>query len=297
MRSYEGILFHVQVVYDFFMRKYIHLIRLEDQYIQFGAAVAAGIYLKVQSWEIIYWAMACTLLSFSAFIVNEITDRKDTDRFSWNPVHAHYKDDLNARIVWAMFWVSAIGGLGIAAVLGLFWWGIVLFIVGVLYSLEPVRFKRRFAWDMLAQLVVWWIVPFMAPVWGRVDPITLIVFVVATTFLFAAAGFPYQLADFAADQKALLRNTHVTLGLPKSLVVGQAMGIVGIVLFFSFGLYQSELWAWPLVAFGAAAVWWFHRWYRMGHEAKQLTSMQNFVRIAQPVSRLLIPYVLIIWLW
>lgn len=248
-------------------------------------------------WRIIWWALACTFLSFSTFILNEVTDRKDTDRYSWNPVHAHHNDVLNMTIVWSLFWVCAFIGFFLAALVGLFWWAVVVFLAGVLYSLEPIRFKRRIVLDILAQLTSWWIVPVMAPAWGVVDTMSLIYFVVATSFLVMTILFVYQVADFAADKKAGFHNTHVSLGLSKSLWLGGNMGILGIVLYFVFGFGSTAPWALPLVALTAAGVWGFASWGDLTSEGARTAAMQRFVGVAKPISRLFVPYLFVIWLW
>lgn len=276
------------------MVRYLRLLRLPDQYIQFGAAIASGVYLGTFSWEIFWWAVACTCLSFAAFVVNEVSDRKDTDRVSWNPIHAHFSDVLDMRIVWAMFVGSSVVGLMISWRVGFFWWAVVLFVVGILYSLEPIRFKRRVVFDMIAQLLVWCIIPFVAPAWGSNG---LFAITITTCLCVAAGGFLYQIADIVADEKAGLKSTHVVLGLRKSLKLAQGMGIAGVVSFFVFGQYQMALWIWPWIAFGGAVVFLCARWLQMDTCERQIKAIQAYVPVTKNISRLFVPYLLFVWLW
>jgi len=185
------------------MGKYLRLLRFQDQFIQFGSALFGGIFVGNRSWDILWWAVAVTLLSCATFIVNELADRQDSDRYSWNPVHTHAHDDvLNPFIVWTMFFVISVAGLWMGAVLGFLWWASALWIIGVLYSLEPIRFKRRFGLDIVAQLLVWWILPCVAVVWGRVPFELTISMVIIMSCINWSLFYPYQIADFEADRKA-----------------------------------------------------------------------------------------------
>ena len=278
------------------MGPYVRILRLQDEFIQFGFAIAAGIFIHNRSWHIFFWALATTFLSMSAFILNEMTDRIDTDVHSWNPVHIRAAHDrLNTRIVEVLFVVISTIGLVMSFFLRLFWWGLIMYLVGVAYSLEPIRLKKRVVLDILAQLIVWFIVPFTAPVWGVADPNLTIAIVVIISFISWSIFYPYQIADLTADKKAHLHSTHVLLGLRRSLQAGLALGVVGLVLYVLFGVYRWAIWSGPLPVLCAATVYLYVRWLRMGDGKRVQKALEQYVRAVKPLFHILVPYLLIVW--
>lgn len=274
--------------------KYFRLVRLEDQYLQFVSAIAAGVYLKSADWSIFWWAIASTFLSFCVFIINEITDRHDSDTYSWNPVHVG-TGGLNMRVVEIMFLIFSVAGLVMSYFLGFLWWGLAIYILGILYSLEPIRLKRRFGFDVAVQLCVWWVLPFVAPVWARSNhDILLSVVIIGSCFIWSIF-FPYQLSDFIADQKVGFQNTHIQLGMPLSLKFGYWLGIIGLVLFIVFRLYTLAWWMTPLVFMCFASLFLYRHWMRMSSVVDQTRSMQKYVGFMKPLTQLLVPYFLILW--
>jgi len=277
------------------MGKYIRLLRLQDQYLQFSSALFGGIFVHDRSWSILYWAVAVTFLSFSAFIVNEVTDRKDTDRYSWNKVHRYYGETLDSRIVWGIFWGFSLLGIGISTAIGYFWWGLATWVIGVFYSLKPIRLKGRFAWDVLAQLFVWWGLPFLASVWWRIDPYILASFIVITSMVVWSAFYPYQIADFQADKKAGLSNTHVQLGVKGSTWFGFLLGVVGIILFCAFRMWIWIGWVLPVFIFTPVTLGLYIQWLRMDRDSKILLGMQTYSTIAKPLGNIFPLYLFFVW--
>lgn len=279
------------------MGKYLRLLRLQDQYIQMTSALFAGIFVGTQSWNILIWTFAVTLLSCATFIVNELTDRQDSDRYSWNPVHRHFQDVLHPWIVWALFLGTSAGGLWLAMKIGFLWWGSALWFIGVLYSLEPVRCKRRFGLDIVAQLLVWWILPFLAPVWGRVPIELTLSMIIIMSFISWSVFYPYQIADYHADRKAKLQNTHVLLGVYASTRVGYILGIVGLVLFFLFGFQRFFLPLLPLLVIQIVALWAYGIWLTHTNVNHILAGMQTYVRLVKPIGMLFPLYFFLWWLF
>lgn len=279
------------------MGKYLRLLRLQDQYIQMTSALFAGIFVGTQSWNILIWTFAVTLLSCATFIVNELIDRQDSDRYSWNPVHRHFQDVLNPWVVWVLFLGTSAGGLWLAMEIGFLWWGSALWIIGVLYSLEPVRFKRRFGLDIVAQLLVWWILPFLAPVWGRVPIELTLSMIIIMSFISWSVFYPYQIADYQADRKAKLQNTHVLLGVYTSTRMGYILGIVGLVLFFLFGFQRFFLPLLPLLVIQIVALWAYGIWLTHKNVNHILAGMQTYVRLVKPIGMLFPLYFFLWWLF
>lgn len=277
------------------MGKYFRLLRLQDEHFQFGFALASGVYLSSRTGFVLWWAFAVTFISFCAFIVNELTDREDVDRYSWNPVHLKKTDLLDNRIVVAMWLVFAILGLVIAADLGVFFWAVAMLVVGTLYSLKPVRFKSLPVFDILAQLVVWFLVPFLAPIYffGLVTSQTLL-FVLALSLVCWGFFYPYQLADFSADKKAGLAATHVLLGMEKSLLLGFGALLAGLALYFAFGLFEAAPWSIAFVLMGLVLVGFYFYWFCLPSKRRE-KAMQGAVGMVKPLSWAMVPY-LLFWL-
>jgi 4-hydroxybenzoate polyprenyltransferase len=274
--------------------KYLRLIRLQDQYIQLSSALFAGIFIKDKSWMILIWAVAVTFLSFSAFIVNEVVDRRDTDRTSWNPEHSHFRDILDPRIVSVLFWACTTGGIILSSISGHLWWGMAIWAIGVMYSFPQIRFKGRFGFDCLAQLLVWWGLPFLAPVWGRIDKNILIAFVVITSMIIWSAFYPYQIADYKADKKTGLHATHVELGVKGSVWFGFLLGIIGVLLFFFFHLWTMVLWVILIFVFTPITLWNYGKWLRTD-DNKILRGMQEYIAWVKPIGNIFPFYLFLIW--
>lgn len=278
------------------MMKYLRLLRLEDQYLQFFIAIASGVFLRSRDNMIILWALAVTFFSFVAAIVNELTDQKDTDKHTWNPIHIKTEDRFTPLVICLMVVIFSVIGLILSYFTGLFWWGIAELVLGILYSLKPIRFKSKFGLDILAQACVFIIIPFIAPIalyhhgilpWGLIFTMTCLVI---------ASAFPYQLADFSADLKAGLKGTHVVIGMKNSLLFGLSLSIAGLILFFIFSLDKSEPWLWALAGFTIYSLYRYLSWIKMSSLARQTASMQHFVKRVKPWSQLLVPYFLCLFI-
>ncbi len=266
------------------MGKYVRLLRLEDQFFQSGAAFTAGIFLHLRSWSIVWWAVASTCISLTAYILNEVADRKDVDRYSWNPIHAAARDRLNLWIVGVVFAFFSLAGLGISMSLGYFWWGLAMYIIGILYSTPPIRLKRRVVLDIFSQLLIWWIIPFLTPVWGVANQSLTLTFVIVTSLAIWSVVFPYQIADFRADQKAGLLSTHVVLGIQKSLWLGALTGAAGIIFYGIFGVFRWAVWSIPPLFVVPFALYFYFQWLKTTSLSKQLSSMQRYVGIFKPLG-------------
>lgn len=275
------------------MGKYLRLLRLQDQYLQLGCALAAGVYLHFKTGYFWWWAIAVTLISFSTFITNEMVDREDVDKYSWNKVHLRKSDRLDKRTVSLMWWVCSLFGLMISFGVGLFFFGLLMLLIGTIYSAKPIRLKARPVFDILAQLSVWWWIPFVAPVvyFGMFDARTLL-FVISLTLLIWGSYYPYQLSDFSADKKAGLRGSHIYLGMGGSLLFGLAALILGLVTYLAFGIYSYEPWSVIFVVVALFSLIHYLFWLRKPDSTVE-NSMQRYVSYMKPLSWLLVPY--IIW--
>ncbi len=277
------------------MGKYFRLLRLQDEHFQFGFALASGVYLGSHTGYVLWWALSVTFISFCAFIVNELTDREDVDRYSWNPAHLKKTDRLDNRIVVMMWLTFAAAGFLIAFGLGQLSFAAAMLVVGTLYSMKPIRLKALPVLDILAQLMVWFWIPFLAPIYffGFVTSQTLL-FVLTLSLICWGFFYPYQLADFSADKKGGLAATHVLLGMEKSLFLGFSVLLSGLVLYFVFGQFSLAPWSIVFVLMGRVLVGFYLYWFSLPSEERE-KAMQKAVGLVKPLSWAVVPY-LLFWL-
>ena len=278
------------------MNKYLRLMRLKDQYFELGAVLAAGLTLNLKSAWIIWWGLSATLISIAILIVNEIADRKDVDKYSWNPIHIPRHTKLDHRIVLLLVTGCALLGLALASLVNLFWWALAILVVGIAYSLEPVRLKRLPVFDIAAQLGVWWVLPFLGPIVVSGNLKTGLPVLVNLSFLVWSCFYPYQLSDFKADKRACLRGTHIRLGFRNSLWLGLILGLIGVALFLTRGLFASATWSWAFVLLEFGILYLYVHWLRM-EKSQALASMQNLVGKVKPFHQLLLLYLLLAFLF
>lgn len=278
--------------------KYIRLLRLEDHYPIISAVAAAGIYLQNKQTWILLWVFGLVVLSCTAFLINELVDRKDTDKYSWNPIHVGQNESFNMLIVLAIFISFSVVGFYLTYKSGMFFWGIATYIIGLAYSLKPIRLKNVFALDILAQILVWFLLPFLAPFWltNRIET-SVVIFSFSLSFLVITTAFPYQLADFIADKKAKLHGTHILLGMKKSLYLGIVFSFLGIFLSFFASVFTLHPWAIVFVILGCLSLFYYSKWLTLQTVEKQTYSIQNYVRVIKPITQILTILFFLIWLW
>lgn len=275
------------------MGKYFRLIRLQDEHFQFGFALASGVYLSGQVSWVVKWAIATTLISFAAFVSNEMTDREDVDQYSWNKVHLKKTDKVDPVKVAVLWWACALSGLLLASELNAFWPAAAMLLIGTAYSMKPMRLKGRVVVDILAQLAVWFWIPFMVPVFyfGNVDA-SFWSFVLVISLIAWGFFYPYQLSDFSADKKAGLSGTHVVLGFTQSLFLGLLALVLGIAGYFILGIFQSQSWSVVFVLMGLILFVHYLYWFRLAANQRE-KAMARAVAYVKPISWLLVPYIII----
>jgi len=277
------------------MGKYIRLLRLQDQYVEVSAALMGGLVIHSQSLLIIWWAIAAVLVSVPAYIFNEIIDHEDVDKYSWNTNHIRLQDRLDSRVVLLLFILFSVVGLFFSWRLGLFGWGLFIWVFGILYSFKPVRLKRRFVLDLAGQLFPFLIIPFLAVVWGNANTDLLVAFLIVISVSICSMLIPYQLADYDADKKAGFSNTHVVLGMAYSLELGIGLAFIAIVFYFLFEMQRWALWLLPIIIILPTVIALYIRWIRMPTNSKKITDMQHWIRIYKPITQLMAVYLFIVW--
>lgn len=277
--------------------KYIRLLRIPDQYLQIGTALIAGFYFHLDKPFTLLWALSCTLLSFTIFLINEMTDRIDTDIHSWNDIHVKDKN-INVYIVYSIGLLISVLGLIIAYYLNLFIWAAIYLIIGILYSVKPVRMKGVFLLDLLAQFAVWIIIPVLGPAWlmNKLDDPVIIPGLLSLCLMIIPSLYAYQLADLEADKKACLNCTHVVLGINKSLWIGLTSGILGITVFLLVGLWNIVPFAFVVPLITLYSFYKYILWFRIKSEKEFNLSLQSYVKLIKPLTRLFIFFLLVIYI-
>jgi 4-hydroxybenzoate polyprenyltransferase len=277
------------------MVKYLRLLRLQDQYVEFVAVASAALLVNVDDPRFVWWAIGAICLSIPAYILNEIVDSKDVDGFSWNPVHIGKKETLDMRVVWVLGILLSVVGFWLVWNIGFIWWGVLLWILGIAYSWEPIRLKRRAGWDLIGQVATWWVIPFVAASWAEIEHIRVISFVTVTSFVILPVLFAYQFADMLADMKAKLQSTHVVLGMQQSLEVGFTVGVTALLLYIAFGLYVWAFWTIPLALLLVFVLGLYVRWMNLKTLPLQTQHMQWWVRRVKPLTQVYALLVLLLW--
>lgn len=277
------------------MNKYIRLLRLPDQYPVFGATLASGILLDMRAPWIVVWAIACMSVSIGTFILNELVDRTDVDRNSWNPIHIGNSTKLNMPFAWGLYVGFTLLGLVVASRIGLLWWALVMAVWGGLYSWSPVRLKTIAVFDIVTQIGAWFAIPFGVPflVTGSIA-FGWTIFL-STAFMGWSIIFPYQLADISADKKAGFRSTHILLGVNNSLWLNICFAIAGIALFFVGVWHVRAPWlvVFPLLSLVAVVCTLY--WLRLPTVQRQEVAFQKYVGWMKPLFQLLTPYIMLLW--
>lgn len=273
------------------MWKYVRLLRLQDQYVTLGGAIAAGVYLGTRASWIIIWAIACTCISIGSFILNELIDRTDVDTRSWNPIHI--RQPINIRIGWGLFVLFTCAGLVLSYVNSMFLWALLMAVWYGLYSMPPVRFKAVFGWDILTQIGAGWIIPFGVPILLYHQDWFIIL---ATCLLGWPIILPYQLADFTADKLAGFHSTHVVIGIRNSLRLGLLFAAVGTLLFVAGGGLVNAPWLAALLVLAAISVYLtLFQWLKLSSILKQESAFRSYWYWMKPVTQLLLPYIIFLW--
>ncbi len=268
--------------------------RLPDQFMPAGAVFAAGIFMGERSERVLLWAVASTLLSVVAFMVNELVDRHDTDKYSQNTIHVSAREHNHTSVVAGIVVVFSSVALWFSYSVGLLGWALLMFVICILYSLKPIRLKGVFGLDLATQTVASLVIPFVAPLiqYGHFDRG---VFLVALSLsLPVTAGFLlYQLCDIAGDRKAKLSCTHVVLGEQKSLVLGFILCVVGVLLFL---FVWKLVWLWVFVPFSIVTAGYYWVALKKASQKAKIAVCLSYRHTMKPIARLLLPYFLMVWL-
>jgi 4-hydroxybenzoate polyprenyltransferase len=276
--------------------KYLKLLRIQDQYIEFGCALAGGVLLGRKEWWVLVWTLATVAISMASFIVNELVDRQDVDRLSWNPLHASGNIVFSKRVVISLFVFLTIAGLVLALNVGLLAWGVAMWLVAVFYSAKPIRLKSLPVFDIIALLVAWWVIPFLAPIWKAGSVAEAIPLILIMLPIMWCIFFPYELADFDADKKGGLMATHIILGMKNSLLFGFIFGLIGIALYATLGISSLAPWTLVFPAMTLPILFFYTKLLKMDSPQTIHKSLLSYIRLVKPITQLSAIWILVLFL-
>lgn len=193
------------------------------------AALDTQVFLPLQKLSLA--ALGFLGIYFSAFLINELVDSFDTDKFSPEREKGITKHGVSRRLTLAAFIVCAVTGILLLTWSGLAWVGLVGFLILFIYSAPPLRLK---SWPFVELAAVTFgcaLLPYIAYYLLTNSPFT---WREALILLFFATGFPaIQLvnegADFLADKQAKITTTVVFLGEKKNLILIQILSFICII--------------------------------------------------------------------
>jgi 4-hydroxybenzoate polyprenyltransferase len=259
----------------------------------------AGLATKDRPFWIFIWAFAFICLSISAFLVNFISENRNSDGNKWNLLDHQTNQDYNGKVVLALFVLFSIAGLLISFLLGLIWWAIAIYAVGVLYFLKPIHLKNRFALDLITQLSVWGILPFLAPLQSSGNISKAPDLVIPLSLIALSAILPHKLSQIESDSKEKLENTHTVLGMEKSLRLGLILSAVGALSFFGSRIFIYFIWSWPFLLLAIYSLKKYRDWLELFESKPKSLSLEitNYKNRLKLVSLPLVPYLFLHFLF
>ncbi len=272
---------------------YLRLMRLPDQYLVIGAGLALGIYLKTVEMWVLVWTLALIFLSIAAMLVNEITDGRDTDKLSWNPIHVK-RSSYDPTTVYILIVMFSLIGLFLSWTLGFIWWAVLCLSLAIFYSLEPVRFKKHAVVDLISQIAAGWIIPIAGPLWNYGELNNAWLSIVSVSLLSTAAFLPYQLADFETDTQSGIRGTHVLLGVKGTIWLIISLSVLGILLYFLSGAWQRMLWAAAFIPVNLYIIFKRSEWLSDSYSVLR-PKLIRYVKLVKPATQLFILVMLLMW--
>jgi len=165
--------------------------------------------------------LSYSLLLSGVYVLNQITDR-ESDRVN-RKLFLLADGILPLSWAWTLFWgttfLSLLLGLALPRIY-LVLWGI-SFVMGVLYSWPPFRFKGRPFWDLASNALGYGLVNVLVG-WSLTMPLTREALLEALPFVFAVGGvfLNTTLPDIPGDAQAGLVTTGVKLGARKTAWMG-----------------------------------------------------------------------------
>ncbi len=225
------------------LKGFIGIMRIPEQVIYIVPYLFGILASNFRDYQTIFYVgLGLVFLGISAFMVNEYIDSFDTDSENdRNKAPLDFKK-YKLPILGIATFFGIMGGL-IFIYYELFVALILLLIFGFLYSIPPVRFKGRFPWDMVANLIAAGFVPYSLGF--NLNNLPYDVMLTSGFIVLACLGFCFQgiheLADAEADKKAGLNTWATVLGYHNFLRILDKVAILGL-LAFAYMVYRHESW-------------------------------------------------------
>jgi geranylgeranylglycerol-phosphate geranylgeranyltransferase len=182
-------------------------------------------------------ALAMTLSSFAIYALNDIYDAKiDAINNPQRPIPSNRVTMREAKVLTKLLFVA---GAAVAITVNLTVFLLVIFflILGVLYSLPPIRFKdglfANFCWGLGMAITIL----AGASIWALNTASIVAAFILG--FLTAGCGLTKDLKDLEGDRAMNVHTLPIILGERKAIKVMTVASIVGFPLLFLDLLFKN----------------------------------------------------------
>lgn len=187
--------------------------------------------LRLDLPKILFLTIGFLCIFFSSFLINELVDSYDTDKFNPERDKAITNHGVPRNFTIFAFVITSILGIIILTFLNLFWAAIGGFLLLVAYSLPPIRIKSRPILDLVAVTIGFVVLPYISYFFVSSQPITWHEPLVLLFFTcgFFAIDLVAEGADLIADKKAGLLTTAVMLGERNNLLVISFLALSSVI--------------------------------------------------------------------
>jgi len=196
----------------------------------FIAALDTGIIVSFP--KLLSMTIGFMSIFFSAFLINELVDANDTDKFNPEREKGITRYGVSQAFTTLAFIITSLVGLLVLHFINLAWAGVIAFLILFAYSAPFIRVKTIPFVELIFVTVGCALLPYLSYYFLAGVPITWLTILIISFF---GLGFPaIQLvnegADFAADKKAGLTTTAVFLGEKRNLVLIQFLSLFSVFL-------------------------------------------------------------------
>lgn len=169
---------------------------------------------------------------FSAFLINELVDSFDTDKYNSEREKGITKHGISTKFTLAAFFVTSILGIGIMYLLNLTWIGLVGFLILFGYSAPKIRLKSRPFLELFVVTVGFVFLSYLSYYFLVGQLITWKEIIVLLFFIsgFTSIQLINEGADYWADKQAGISTTAVFLGEKNNLILVSILSITSTIL-------------------------------------------------------------------
>lgn len=216
------------------------------------------LYVPLTWIQLLIGIISVSFLNSAAFIVNQMGD-VDTDRFHSEKANLPISSRrIKRQTVGLLVGIFAILGIVLARVVGVFFFGVMLFIFifAAIYSFPPVRLKGRpifdlaiigFAFGTWAVLAAWAVLASL-PFLGNGPGVPFVLLLGAGLFYAGTHGI-HTASDYQADAQAGVNTSAVFLGPKRASKLGIVLIAVGMLLLYGAVGYFTHLFWYGLLKY------------------------------------------------